>query len=92
MRSLDERVAYLEGRMEDHTRLTADVRAEMRDLRAEFRDLRAEFSELRSEVNLRFDRLDQKFDQKFTWLVGMFIALLLGLLGVAAQVARLQPS
>jgi len=57
----------------------------MRDLRAE---MRADFRELRSEMNLRFDRMDQKF----TWLVGMFVALLLGLLGVALQVARLQPS
>jgi hypothetical protein len=39
-------------------------------------------------MNVRFDRMDQKF----TWLVGMFVALLLGLLGVAMQVARLQPS
>ena len=84
MRSLDERVAYVEGRMEDHA-LMADIRVEMRDLRAE---MRADFRELRSEMNLRFDRIDQKF----TWLVGMFVALLLGLLGVALQVARLQPS
>ena len=85
MRSLDERVAYAEGRMEDHAALMADIRVEMRDLRAE---MRADFREFRSEMNLRFDRMDQKF----TWLVGMFVALLLGLLGVAAQVARLQPS
>jgi hypothetical protein len=68
-------VAYVEGRMEDHAALMADIRVEMRDLRA---DMRADFRELRSEMNLRFDRMDQKF--------------FLGLLGVALQVARLQPS
>ena len=92
MRSLDERVAYMEGRMEDHAALMADIRGEMRGLRAEVRgeitEVRTEIRELRSEMNLRFDRMDQKF----TWLVGMFVALLLGLLGVAVQVARLQPS
>jgi hypothetical protein len=92
MRSLDERVAYLEGRMEDHAELMADIRAEMRGLRTEVRgeitEVRTEIRELRSEMSLRFDRMDQKF----TWLVGMFVALLLGLLGVAVQVARLQPS
>ena len=92
MRSLDERVAYMEGRMEDHSSLIADIRGEMRDLRGEMRDLRtevrADIRELRSEMNLRFDRMDQKF----TWLVGMFVALLIGLLGLAVQVARLQPS
>ena len=85
MRNPDERVAYVEGRMEDHAALMADIRVEMRDLRAE---MRADFRELRSEMIFRFDRMDQKF----TWLVGMFVALLLGLLGVALQVARLQPS
>jgi hypothetical protein len=92
MRSLDERVAYMEGRMEDHAALMADIRAEMRGMRAEVRgeigEVRTEVRDLRSEMNLRFDRMDQKF----TWLVGMFVALLLGLLGVALQVARLQPS
>ena len=30
MRNLDERVAYMEGRMEDHAALMADIRVEMR--------------------------------------------------------------
>jgi hypothetical protein len=59
-----------------------DHAALVADIRVEMRDLRAEmradFRELRSEMNLRFDRMDQK--------------LFLGLLGVALQVARLQPS
>jgi predicted nucleic acid-binding Zn-ribbon protein len=99
MGSLDERVAYVEGRMEDQRSLIGDIRSEVRDLRVEMRDVRvemrdlrtevrADIRDLRSEMNLRFDRIDQKF----TWLVGMFVALLLGLLGVAVQVARLQPS
>lgn len=92
IRNLDERVAFVEGRMEDHGALMADVRADMRDVRAEMRDLRtevrADIRQLRSEMNLRFDRMDQKF----TWLVGMFFALLLGLLGLAVQIARLQPA
>ena len=92
MRILDERAAYVEGRMEDHAALMADIRAEMRglrtDVRGEISEVRTEIRELRSEMNLRLDRTDQKF----TWLVGMFVALLLGLLGVALQVARLQPS
>ena len=78
--AVDERVVYLERRMEDHSALIADVRVEMRDLRAEMRDLRA-------DMDRRFDRVDQKF----TWLVGMFMALLLALLGLSVQVARLQP-
>ena len=71
--------------MEDYSSLIADIRGEMRDLRTE---VRADIRDLGSDMNFRFDRMDQKF----TWLVGMFVALLLGLLGLAAQVARLQPS
>ena len=82
--AVDERVAYLEGRMEDHTALIADIRVEMRELRS---DLRSEMRHLRAEMDRRFDRVDQKF----TWLVGMFMALLLALLGLSVQVARLQP-
>ena len=85
MASLDERVAYLEGRMEDHTALIADVRTEMRGLRSE---LRSEMKDLRAEMDRRFDRVDQKF----TWLVGVLVGVLLALVGLAVQVARLQPS
>jgi len=35
MKSLDDRVACMEGRMEDHTALMADIRADMRGLRSE---------------------------------------------------------
>ena len=77
--------------MEDHSALIADVRVEMRDLRAEMRELRtevrSEIRDLRTDMDRRFDRVDQKF----TWLVGMFVALLLALLGLTVQVARLQP-
>ncbi|MGH9255266.1 MAG: hypothetical protein ACRD3C_11945 [Vicinamibacterales bacterium] len=92
MAHVDERVAYLEGRMEDHTALMGDIRVEMRDLRSEMRDLRSEvrseMKDLRAEMDRRFDRVDQKF----TWLVGILVGVLLAIVGLAFQVARLQPS
>jgi hypothetical protein len=86
MASLDERVAYLEGRMEDHTALMTDIRGEMRDLRA---DMRAEMRDLRTEMDRRFDRIDRKTDRQFMWLVGMLVGVLTGLGGLAFQIARL---
>ena len=59
MAELDERVAYLEGRMEDHTVLMADIRAEMR--------------ELRSTMERGFERLDQRIDKHFMWLIGIML-------------------
>ena len=84
MESLDERVAYVEGRMEDHTALMADIRADMRELRS---DIRADMTELRSEIH----RIDHTIDRHFMWLAGLLVGILTALAGLAIQVARLQP-
>ena len=47
MPTLEERVAYLEGRMEDHTALTGDLRNGLRELRA---DTGRQFTKLREEL------------------------------------------
>lgn len=64
MSTLEERLAYLEGRMEDQATLGTNMRNDVRDLRAAMSDLRAElkkdFVELRAEM--RSDR---------HWLVGL---------------------
>jgi hypothetical protein len=77
MESLDERVAYLEGPMEDHTALMADIRADLRELR----------SEIRADMN----RFDQTIDRHFMWLAGILVGVLTALAGLAIQVARLRP-
>ena len=122
MASLDERVAYLERRMEVHTAIMVDLRGSVRALRTEMHqgferiEQRFELMEQRFErleerferVDQRFDlidqkfglidqkfdgtldRLDQKIDRHFMWLIGMFATLLLALVGLGIQVARLQ--
>jgi uncharacterized coiled-coil protein SlyX len=64
MPTLEERVAYLEGRGEEHAAAIREVRLDVRELRAEMRDLRA-------DMNRRFDRLESRFDTKFMWLIGV---------------------
>ena len=83
MAGLQQRVAFVERTMDDHATLLTDLRTDVRDMRVEFR---TEIRDLRSEMDRRFDRVDQKF----TWLVGMFVALLLGLVSLSLQVSRLQ--
>ena len=59
MGALEERVACLEGRGEEHAAAIGEVRADIRDLRA--------------DMNRRFDHMEQRFDQtdtKFMWLIG----------------------
>ena len=82
MATLEERVAYLEGRGEEHAAAIAEVRLDVRDVRSEVRDLRA-------EMNRRFDQVDTRFnhmDSKFAWLIGFqfatFMALIAALLNV----------
>lgn len=54
--------------MEDHAALMSDIRAEMRDLR--------------SAVERGFERLDQKVDRHFMWLVGLLVGVFATLVGV----------
>ena len=82
MGALEERVAYLEGRGEEHSALLGEVRADVRDLRSEAREFRAEVNQFRVEVNQRFDRVDAKFlwliGFQFTTLIAVIAALLNG--------------
>jgi len=68
MGTLEERVAYLEGRGEEHAASLGEVRADIRDLR--------------TEMNRRFDQMDTKFTWligvQFTTLIAAIAALLNG--------------
>ena len=55
MATLEERVACLEGRGEEHAAAISEVRQDVRDVRTDVRDLR-------TEMNRRFDQMDAKFD------------------------------
>ena len=81
MATLEERVAYLEGRGEEHADAIGEVRADIRDLRADVRDLRVDVNQFRGDIHQRFDRLEGKFDSRidrlearfdtrFMWIVG----------------------
>ena len=69
--NLDERVAYLEGRIEDHAGAVAELRADVRELRAEIRELRADMT-----------RLYHALDTKINWAIGTQLAMALAIIGV----------
>lgn len=93
--ALGQRVAQLEGQMQDQAGTLGEVKRAIDDLRADIkadtRDLRAEMRDLRSEIDRRFGRVDQKIDRQFTWLVGILVGVLLALVGLGFQIVRLQP-
>jgi hypothetical protein len=66
MPSVEERVAYLEGRTEEHSTMIAEVRSDIRELRA--------------EMIRRFEQTDRRFEQRFTWLIGLQFATLLAVI------------
>jgi len=83
MPSIGERVAYLEGKTEDHTRAIGDVRDDVRDLRAEtiagFEHVDRRFE----QIDRRFEQIDGRFahmDSRFHWIVGLQFATLLAVL------------
>jgi hypothetical protein len=66
MPPIEQRVAQLEGRMDDHKEHIVNLREEMREFRAE---TRAEFAAVRTE----FAALRETDDRHFLWLVGIMV-------------------
>jgi BMFP domain-containing protein YqiC len=83
--TLEERVAYLEGRLEDHASTVIDVRSGLTHLDAKLSRLDAKIDSVESRLTTRIDgvenRLTTKIDRHFTWLVGIQVAVLLALVG-----------
>jgi len=84
MGSVEERVAYLEGRGEEHAAAIAEVRQDVRELRTDTREMRTEMNRRFDQVDARFDRIDARFiqmdarfDAKFTWMIGFQFATLM---------------
>ena len=69
MATIEERVAYLEGRMQDHTALWDNLRDSVIDLRADmnrrFEEVRTEFADVRSDMNRRFEEVRADMNRQF---------------------------
>ncbi|MCS7235129.1 MAG: hypothetical protein RMM30_04035 [Armatimonadota bacterium] len=90
MPTLEERVAYLEGKVEElsggHTQLRQDIHALDQKVDRFREALSGRIHALDHRLNARIDALDQKFSWWFGWLTGFLITALLaqiGLLGAA---------
>jgi len=90
MPTLEERVAYLEGRGEEHAAAIAEVRSDIRDVGTDIREVRAEMRDFRADVNRRFDYVDVRFaqmDAKFLWMIGFQFATLMAISGALLNVS-----
>lgn len=94
--TLEERVAYLEGKVEEHSRGFAELREMVIHLDQKVDRFREELAgridaldqrlsgrieALDQRLGSRIDALDQKISTYFTWLVGIQVAVLLAVVG-----------
>ena len=87
MSVVDERVAYLEGRVEDQSHMVNGMREALMSLEARM-DRRFEAIDRRFEaIDLRFETLDAKMSRQFVWLVGIQVTILIAVAGGFAAVA-----
>jgi len=86
MPTLEERVAYLEGRGEEHAAAIAEVRLDVRELRVEVRDLRTEMNRRFDHMDGRFERVEARFDTRFMWMIGFQFATLMAVIAALLNV------
>jgi predicted RNase H-like nuclease (RuvC/YqgF family) len=92
--TLEERVAYLEGKVEEHSKVWSDLKDMMVnhdskmiafeqriDRRFEAIDRRFEAIDRRFEaMDRRFESIDQKFSKYFLWIIGIQVSVLLAVI------------
>ncbi|MDQ7851091.1 MAG: hypothetical protein QN152_11800 [Armatimonadota bacterium] len=83
--TLEERVAYLEGKVEEQSRLGSELREMIAHLDQKVDRFREELSgrieALDQRLSGRIDTLDQKVSRQFLWLVGLQVTVLLAVVG-----------
>jgi hypothetical protein len=90
--TLDERVAYLEGRLEDHSEAVAPLRndllarrGDVPALRSEMHALRGDMHAFRREMQGEIHALRGDLSRQFTWLVGIQVASLIAIFSVLVR-------
>jgi uncharacterized coiled-coil protein SlyX len=83
--TLEERVAYLEGKVEEHSRGFGELREMVIHLDQKVDRFREELAgrieALDQRLSGRIEALDHKLSTQFTWLVGIQVAVLLAVVG-----------
>jgi predicted nucleic acid-binding Zn-ribbon protein len=85
MATLEERVAYLEGQVSEHTQTLIDIRDSIRQLERRF-DVRLDTIDRRIEgledkLGRRVEGLEDKMSRQFSWLVGIQVTTLVAIVG-----------
>ena len=81
MPSVEERLATLEGRIQEQATFMADVRGNMTD---SLRDFRRDVDRQFQGVDRQFQQVDQRFDRIDKYFLWMFGAMMTGFTAVMA--------
>ncbi len=89
--TLEERVAYLEGKVEEQSRLGSEIRemishldqrlsSRIDGLSSRIDALDQKVDRIREELSGRIDSLDQKFSRYFLWIIGIQVTIFLAII------------
>jgi len=85
MAAVEERVAFLEGSVEEHSHMMDGMRDALNSLEARM-DRRFEAIDRRFEtIDGHLSALDQKVTRHFFWLVGILVTTLATVIGTMAR-------
>ena len=85
MPTLDERVAYLEGRVEEHSTHLAALRDDVHEIRVAIDRLADRLDGRMDRQDSRMDAFDAKLSRQFIWLVGIQIVMFIAMMSAIAS-------
>ncbi len=75
--TLEERVAYIEGRVEEHSKAWEDLKDMIINLDHK---VDTKIDSLDQRFSSRMDSLDQKFSRYFLWIIGIQVTIFLSII------------
>jgi 23S rRNA maturation mini-RNase III len=88
--TIEERVASLEGRMQEQSLIFTAIHDQLDELRRESTELRRDMNRRFAGIDQRFTAIDQKMSTQFHWLLGVLMTTWISL-GVLLAGALLRP-
>jgi len=87
MPTVEERLAYLEGRVQEYSHM-GELRGALLRLDGRMDGLDQKIDRFREELARRIDGVDHRISRGFFWVVGMQLTVLLAIVGTLLQVTR----
>lgn len=81
MVTFEERVAYLEGKVEEHSQAFPAIRDAIGRLEERVDRLAERMDHLADRMDRRFEALDDKVSKQFIWMIGIQVTILIAIVG-----------